>query len=269
MMSPAEFAAHHAPALARNEARHNLILGILARLGADAMIGSAYWTLGEPGACAVKTDRQSIVLGELDEMQCHKLATATAALDYPGVVGPDLTAEWFVERARSLGLDFRNAVRQRIFSLSTAPRYPGASGQARPPAAEETPLVADWLAAFLCEAVPRAPVPSRAELEGMAGDGRFLLWVDQGRPVSMAGIWRRLPGTAAIGVVYTPPALRGRGYAGSVTAATVERIFAEGRKTACLYTDLSNPASNRCYARIGFEPVCGSLHYHRRPEDEE
>ena len=41
------------------------------------------------------------------------------------------------------------------------------------------------------------------------------------------------------------------------------RIYAEGRKIACLYADLRNPASNRCYAKIGFSPVCGSMHYHR------
>jgi hypothetical protein len=39
----------------------------------------------------------------------------------------------------------------------------------------------------------------------------------------------------------TPPELRGRGYAGSVTAALVERIYAEGKSFACLYTDLRNP----------------------------
>jgi predicted GNAT family acetyltransferase len=37
-------------------------------------------------------------------------------------------------------------------------------------------------------------------------------------------------------------------------------IFSEGRKTACLYTDLRNPASNRCYAKLGFRPVCESWH---------
>ena len=203
-MQPGEFAAFHAPALARNEVRHNLILGILGRLSEEATTAILYWTLGGPGACAVKTDRQSIVLGELDETQCHKLAAATAALDYPGVVGPDLTARWFVQHARTLGLGFRDPVRQRIYSLSAPPRYPGASGQARPTAAKDALLVADWLTAFLREAVPRDPVPLRGELEGAAGDGRFLLWVDQGRPVSMAGIARRLLGTAAISGVYTP-----------------------------------------------------------------
>ena len=84
-----------------------------------------------------------------------------------------------------------------------------------------------------------------------------------GQPVSMAGIVRHLNNSAAITGIYTPPPLCGRGYAGSATAATVERIYAEGRTIACLYTDLRNPASNRCYAKIGFAPVCGSLHFHR------
>ena len=74
----------------------------------------------------------------------------------------------------------------------------------------------------------------------------------------MAGIVRRTRNAAAIAGVYTPPGLRGKGYAGSVTAAVVEKIYREGRKKACLYTYLSNPASNRCYEKIGFRPVCDS-----------
>lgn len=81
----------------------------------------------------------------------------------------------------------------------------------------------------------------------------------------MAGIVRRSRGAAAIAWVYTPPELRGRGYAGSVTAAVVEKIYAEGRKIACLYTDLRNPASNRCYAKIGFKPVCDSWFFRQTP----
>jgi len=49
----------------------------------------------------------------------------------------------------------------------------------------------------------------------------------------------------------------------TLTAAVVERIYAEGRKTACLYTDLRNSFSNRCYARIGFKPVCASVQFYR------
>ena len=79
----------------------------------------------------------------------------------------------------------------------------------------------------------------------------------------MAGIVRRTRRVAAIAGVYTPPALRRQGYGGSVTAAVADSVFAEGRTAACLYSDLRNPASNRCYAKIGFEPVCRSWHYLR------
>jgi predicted GNAT family acetyltransferase len=92
---------------------------------------------------------------------------------------------------------------------------------------------------------------------------RHTFWTVDGAPVSMAAIARRLRDSAAISAVYTPPELRGHGYAGSAVAAVVEQIFAEGRSTACLYTDLRNPFSNRCYAKVGFEPVCESWHYPR------
>ena len=69
---------------------------------------------------------------------------------------------------------------------------------------------------------------------------------------------RGLRTVAGIGSVFTPVEKRGRGYAGSVTAALCERIFAEGMSAACRYTDLRNPYSNRCYAKIGFKPYCDS-----------
>jgi predicted GNAT family acetyltransferase len=74
----------------------------------------------------------------------------------------------------------------------------------------------------------------------------------------MAGIVRRTRRGAAIACVYTPPKLRDRGYAAAVTAATVDGVFAEGRTMACLYADLRNEASNRCYSKIGFKPMCRS-----------
>ena len=263
-MDAAQFAAYHRPALEADEVRHNLMLAILARVVTETPAGFLHWTLGGPGACAVQSAREwSIVLGDLSEAQCRTLAEDTTELDYPGVLGPDLTAKWFVERARACGLEFAAPIPQQIHALTEQPRYPGASGHARAVIAEDAALFADWLEAFYREATPRDPVPPREQIERPAGEGRYLFWVDNGRPVSMAGIARRLRTCAAISGVYTPPALRGRGYAGSVTAAVVERVYAEGRTTACLYTDLSNPFSNRCYAKIGFKPVYSSFHFHR------
>src|SRR5208282_484577 len=242
-MGPRDFCTYHEPALASDTVKHGLLVYILTRVGDQRPAAFLHWTLGEPGQCAVKMGHHSIVLGALDETQCRKLADMTNRLDYPGVVGPDSTAKWFTDRAMELGVRFLDPVPQQIQSLSDKPRYPAASGYARPVKAEDAPLFVEWMLAFHQEAVPHDPVPMREELERIASEGNYLFWIDKGRPVSMAGIGRRLKNSAAITAVYTPPGLRGRGYAGSVTAATVERIYAEGRGIACLYTDLRNPFS--------------------------
>jgi predicted GNAT family acetyltransferase len=127
-------------------------------------------------------------------------------------------------------------------------------------------LSSDWMLAFLDEAVPHDRKPSPQQLETAAGDGRYSFWIVDDQPVSMAGIVRRTRHAGVISGVYTPVALRGRGYAGSVTAAVAEHIFIEGKTAACLYTDLRNPFSNCCYAKIGFKPVCLSSHFVRLNE---
>lgn len=96
-MSPLGFRDFHGPALEKNEARHNVILATLGTI--DSVSSISTWTLGSPGQCAVMTSRWPILLADLEEAQCHRLAEATAQLDFPEVVGPELTAKWFAERA--------------------------------------------------------------------------------------------------------------------------------------------------------------------------
>jgi RimJ/RimL family protein N-acetyltransferase len=256
-----DFAEYHASVLETNEARHNLILALLARAASDPASDLRNWSLGGAGACAVQKPSWPIVIGELDEQQCHRLAEQVRDTDFPGVVGPDTTAKWFVNRARELGITFAEPIPQQIHAIWDSPRYPGAAGDARPVTSADAVLVGNWLMAFSREATPHDPTPDREKFEKAASEGQYLLWTVSDEPVSIAGMVRRTKHGAAISGVYTPPALRGRGYAASVTAALVERTYAEGKLFVCLYTDLRNPFSNRCYAKVGFMPVCGALHY--------
>jgi RimJ/RimL family protein N-acetyltransferase len=258
-----DFVEHHRPALERDEVRHNVILSILDRLALDPPPNLRRWSLGASGACAAQSPGYPVVLGELTQAQCRALAEETRDLDYPGVVGPEQTAPWFAERATELGLTFLEPIPQQIHALREKPNYPGALGHARVISPLDIELFADWTTAFMREAVPHDPPPSRERLAQIAAEGRHQFWIVDGEPAAMAGIVRRTRHAAAIAGVYTPLSLRGRGYARSVTAAVVQRIFAEGKTAACLYTDLRNPASNRCYAKIGFEPACRSWHYPR------
>jgi hypothetical protein len=133
----------------------------------------------------LKMEHHSIVLGALDQSQCRKLAEVTAHTNYPGVIGPDLTARWFTDRARELGLQFREPEPQQIYSISDKPRYPGAPGCARPVVGvRDATLLVEWVIAFHREALPHDSIPTREELERAASENRFLFWIGGDQPVS-------------------------------------------------------------------------------------
>jgi predicted GNAT family acetyltransferase len=136
-----------------------------------------------------------------------------------------------------------------------APRVPGFPRQLSP---KDFTLFRAWILAFIKEAIPSDPVPSNDALITDLRSRRHWLWILEDRPVSMAAITRRTKRAAFINSVYTPSEYRNKGFGAAITAIVAREIFDEGRSAACLYTDLRNPASNRCYAKLGFVPVCKS-----------
>jgi predicted GNAT family acetyltransferase len=80
-------------------------------------------------------------------------------------------------------------------------------------------------------------------------------------PGELVSVAPRLPpaaGVSRIGPVYTPPAHRGHGYASAVTARAAFDIL-DSAAVPVLYTDVSNPTSNKIYRAIGFRPVADRL----------
>jgi RimJ/RimL family protein N-acetyltransferase len=255
-MTLAEFTATHEAALERSAARHIMMLGLLETARGDDSSCPLTWSLGAPGQCAMMRPGAPLLLGDLDQAQCHAFAETVAEVPYPGVVGPDRTAPWFCERAVALGARFIEPMPQRMHALTEKPVYPGSPGNARLASADDADLLTDWMKEFLREATPHDEPPSREQMARKIPEGRYFLWVVDSEPVSTAAIVRRTRTAGGIAAVYTPAPHRAKGYAGSVTAAVAEHLFGEGRTMACVNTDLRNPASNRCYEKIGFRPVC-------------
>jgi RimJ/RimL family protein N-acetyltransferase len=268
--APADFRARHAAVLERNEARHMMMLGVLH--GADAeLAGVQFWTLGGSGECAILRPNGLLILGDVNARQSRTFAEQLSAQQpssapYNGVIGPDDSALRFVERAAQLGVAFLDPMPQRIHSLAELPNHPGAPGHARRATTADAELLTAWMAAFVHEATPHDSPPSSEIVEKGAAEGRYFMWMVGNEPVSTAAIVRRTRHTGGIAAVFTPKDLRGRGYAGSITAAVVEALFREGKTMACINTDLRNPISNRCYAKIGFQPVCDVTFFPRRVE---
>jgi predicted GNAT family acetyltransferase len=145
---------------------------------------------------------------------------------------------------------------QRAFML-TKVRHPlYASGSLRVATESDIDLIARWLFDFDQEALggggDRAGAGEAASKR--VQERSLYLWED-GQPTCLAGKARPTMNGITINAVYTPPELRGRGYATSCVAALSQLLLDSGRKFCTLFTDLANPTSNSIYQKIGYAPV--------------
>lgn len=120
---------------------------------------------------------------------------------------------------------------------------------------EEEDLLVEWRAAYAREALGAAEGAalrdeSRADIVVMRRERADFVLEDGGLPVAFAAYNARLPDIVQIGGVWTPPALRGRGYGRGVTAGALLAAHDVGVTRAVLFTD--NPIAARAYETLGF-----------------
>jgi hypothetical protein len=253
--------------LAVREAEHNLIFGICANLAADPGFPSAAPYLAAVSVghrvvlAGVMTPPWNLVLSWTDEPD--SLAAMARDLDAAGISPPGMTSP--VDTARAFasvwcephGLVSRLAVAERIYRLERVIPPTGVPGHVRIATEADRDLLIEWVDEFLGEALERRNPQEASVLVDRSfrtGSRTWYLW-DDGGAVSVAASGGPTPNGIRIGPVYTPPELRRRGYASAVTAATSQAELDKGRRFIFLFTDLSNPTSNKIYQQIGYEPV--------------
>jgi predicted GNAT family acetyltransferase len=118
--------------------------------------------------------------------------------------------------------------------------------------------VADWRVRYAIEALGAAPSPAaRDEMRKAFAEAGPVGWVlvDGGHPVSFSTFTARTRGIVQVGGVYTPPELRGRGYARGVVAGSLLDARARGATRSILFTGRKDVAAQRAYTALGYEPV--------------
>lgn len=217
------------------------------------------WWTGADGAVSgalVCTPPHPLQLGALAEEAVSALAGALASepllAGLPGVNARRADADVL---AAAWGRPARVVEELRLYRLAgRVPPRPSPAGAARVAGGADASLLVAWMEAFHTE----LGIPAGA-CEALVRDrvsyGGFLLWEDDGVPVSLASFSRPIGSTSRVGPVYTPPGLRGRGYAAGVTHATGGAARAAGASEVILFTDLANPTSNGLYLRLGYVPV--------------
>jgi uncharacterized protein len=254
--------------LGAREAEHNLLFGIVAGARAGEYAAPPYFAVVRDGervvAVALRTPPFNLVLSTIeDPAALPVLADDALALwpDLAGVLGPTEHARRFAElwTART-GCAATLRTAERVFRLATVIAPRPAAGTMRLAEPPDRARIAAWFVEFGAEALGLTQDLARMEaftdrFIARLGGRAMYLWDDDG-PVSMTGASAVTPHGSRVGPVYTPPVLRGRGYASALVAAVSQAQLDAGRRFCFLFTDLANPTSNKIYRDIGYEPVC-------------
>jgi len=254
------------------EVERALILGLCADLKTQGVAGGppCLVTLEDGDAvvsASMRTPPYNLVVSRAPTSAFGVLATWLGERDgtIPGVEGPTVDAGVFAEGwVAATGVAARRGLSQRLYECrAVVPDVPRVSGALRPAREDDVRVLAEWMLGFHRDTQPR-PVAGRAgfpetdlgsRVRTMIGADRLFVWEDA-RAVAMAAVTGPTPHGCRLSYVYTPPALRRRGYATATVAALTARLLGQGRRFCCLYTDLANPTSNGIYQRIGYRPVC-------------
>jgi RimJ/RimL family protein N-acetyltransferase len=198
----------------------------------------------------------------LTAMSRDAAAALPASLDavsrrIPGVNAEPQAAEAFAAAWRQrTGESATVHLRTRLFRLGTlSPPDPAPRGTARVAGPRDRDQLIEWSAAFTAEIGDPPGQDHAAAVDDKLSHGGIMIWEAAGALASIAAITRVVTRTARVSSVYTPPALRGRGYAGGATTAATQAALEAGAAEVVLYTDLANPTSNALYQRLGYRPV--------------
>ncbi|WP_259462673.1 GNAT family N-acetyltransferase [Ruegeria conchae] len=233
------------------------------------------WVLGDPFRAVFAITNEGMILSQCPNCSDDELAEAISLIRGHalfGIASEATQARWLMQlggwedRPATLNSD------EPGFSLELDQlRIPDVSGARLVPLDEvDRAITENWRHDYLIEAMDFAP--DRAKTQAgedfeayCTRDSHRVLLVND-RPVAMTGFNARLPEIVQIGGVYTPPELRGRGYARLAVALHLSEARDAGVSRSVLFA--ASDSAARAYMAIGFQPAgYFSLILFTNPED--
>jgi len=277
-----EFLTRVLSTLEENEIQNSLMLGLAQRLAISAKdspdefecrtiyrsvhdeLGIIAITMQTPGRGLIVyqhrsdiTDAFSMIVA--DYFQNHR--------DPIGVVGPKSTAQRFAQLWQVVSGVEPRVSHQRLFQCTAVTNFDLAPGKLRKAFKKEIPMLIDWSMEFSKET---AENPTEIEVEKSLRrdieEGSLYVWSEGSQAVSMLKKNRPTTNTIAISYVFTPKDLRSRGYATAAVHTLTSQLLKSGYSACTLFTDLSNPTSNKIYQKIGYTPVIDIDNYQFHPK---
>ncbi|GAA3497257.1 GNAT family N-acetyltransferase [Streptomyces prasinosporus] len=229
--------------------------------GAGAPVFGVLERAGEVHAALYRIPPRGLGLTPLTPEQADALAARLAALGHslPSVGADHDTATVFAEawRRHTGATPGPRGTRLRLYRLGTlTPPEPMPAGRGRVLGEQDLEQIRFWCGEFAKSVGETVSTDAGSWAGTRFADKRYTLWeTPDGTPVSLAGMNPLIGGQIQVDVVYTPAHLRGRGYAGAVTAEVSRAALAAGAREVVLFADLSNPTSNALYRRLGYRTL--------------
>jgi predicted GNAT family acetyltransferase len=266
-----EFWREVSPHLLRDEAKHGLALGLANAFRKDkanclfqAALFDGKKCLGAAlGVQFFSRVHLNPALAKGEPAKKLYEAFLKAGLKADGIVAEAAVADEFKQLVEQAGRPLKVNMKQGIYRCRKVIPPPVPRGVIfRQAESGDAKKLGAWIEDFMLEAVPNDPPMDGVEFaRKRIKAGQFFVIEKRGKLLSMAGKTRDIGTSCSINGVYTPKPERKQGYASLVTAKLTQHLLKEGRRETSLYTDMTNPTSNKIYQKIGYKFVCDSIHY--------
>lgn len=251
--------------LLRYEAEHNLLLGISQTLidTPDRYGNKPYLATVEEEnkivAIAMRTPPYNFLLSKVENFAAIEMIAQDLyqnKISLPGVSGLTTETEAFTQQWHNLTHHpYRIKMYLRIHQLQQVKLSQKVNGFLCQATKSDRAFILNWYNQFIQEAAPSEPANIEKTVDYHLSQNHIYLWKNE-VPVSMSLATKATQNSSRIGLVYTPPEYRKKGYASACVASLSQQLLDQGNQTCYLYTDLANSTSNRIYKNIGYKPVC-------------
>jgi predicted GNAT family acetyltransferase len=259
--TPAEFEKASGQWLVRAPRRNNLILTILRRSVKLAEPARA-WLVSSasgPEMAMLQTPEYPATMSD-GSIEAAQWAARLLPSDLPGIVGPSAVADAFsTEWSRRTSQNARLHWEMTFYTLDRVAPFADPGGALCRATTDDLdqlrPLAIAAAKAMNLPAHEQNPEEIEKRIRRNIDGKRQFLWTDGAQIRAIASFAESLSDAGArIGLVYTPPEFRGRGYGTAITGSIAQLLLADGQAWVSLFADNSNPGSNRIYQRLGFRP---------------
>lgn len=196
---------------------------------------------------------------EIENLKGYFIELFIEAEKFTFVAKPDISVILAEHYSTYKQIDNYADLKMQSFHCPLIIKPKSVQGQIQKPTINDVKVISEFLSGFIYDCFGKKTI-AEEQLENAKlyiESGSFYIWRNNDEIVSMANIAHRSKRHARINEVYTKPDMRGKGF-GEMIVARLCQIINNEHRVPILYTDVTNPASNKAYKNVGFIE-CGKV----------